>query len=215
VSDLNMQLVRECFELNRFHVLTHWQHEDLVHSAEPGYLLFVERIVAETEREAEFVLRAEEIGRIRRAVVEVRAWHADRVYPSVIEGSPALAHVASEETRALGQSAFLTDDFTSILVISELPSSPRHRARSVQLLQELGIGHVIEFPTILQDLLAHTSANGNYAPSQTLQTLRLLKRYNFIRRQQLEFLFPLEAPVAPGKIAVAADAPVDEDEEED
>ncbi|HPA40590.1 MAG TPA: hypothetical protein PKV69_01160, partial [Candidatus Hydrogenedentes bacterium] len=69
-----------------------------------------------------------------------------------------------------------------------------------------GMDHVAEFPMILGEILNRLSVQGNYAPSQTLQTMRLLKRYHFIRRQQMEFLFPMapqnEWPVRPS----AADA---------
>jgi hypothetical protein len=54
---------------------------------------------------------------------------------------------------------------------------------------------VIEFPVILHEIVDKISAHVSYAPSDTLQTLRLLKRYNFIRYQQLELPFPTEAPV--------------------
>lgn len=196
MSDLNTQLVREFFELNQFRVLTHWQHQKLPRVADAGAMLFIERMHPDTAEELEFLLRAPQAPLIHRAVVEVRAWHADRFYPSVVESSPVLAHVAGEEARALGLSVFGGADFTTILVISELPTSSKPRARALELFQEMGVGHVIEFPTILQTILERISAHGNYAPSQTLQTLRLLKRYNLIRRQQLEFSFPTEAMTA-------------------
>ncbi len=212
MSDMNMQLVREFFELNLFHVLTHWRHVDFPRAAEPGYLLFVEHTNPEPGRDLDFLLRAEDVPSLYRAVVEVRAWHGDRFYPSVVENNPVLGHVAAEETRTLAQSVFGSPDFTSILIISELPTSPLPRAKSLDLLRQLGIGHVIEFPTILQDILGRLSAHGNYAPSQTLQTLRLLKRYNFIRRQQLEFAFPLEAPVVSARTVVQTEVlPEDSD----
>lgn len=214
MSDLNMQLVREFFELNLFHVLTHWRHADFPRAAEPGYLLFVEHTNPEPRREVDFLLRAEDVPSLHRAVVEVRAWHADRFYPSVVENNPVLGHVVADETRLLAQSVFGGTNFTSILIISELPNSPAPRAKTLELLRQLGIGHVIEFPTILQDILTRLSADGNYAPSQTLQTLRLLKRYNFIRLQQLEFSFPMEAPVPSTRPAVFAE-PVPEDAESD
>ncbi|HEX73460.1 MAG TPA: hypothetical protein ENN65_09115 [Candidatus Hydrogenedentes bacterium] len=211
MSDLNTQLVREFFELNQFRVLTHWQHQKLPRVADPSTMLFIERMHPDTAEEIDFLLRAAQAPLIHRAVVEVRAWHADRFYPSVIESSPVLAHVAGEEVHALGLSVFDGADFTSILVISELPASLKRRARSLELLQEMGIGHVIEFPTILQAILERISAHGNYAPSQTLQTLRLLKRYNLIRRQQLEFSFPTEAMAADAQPFLESDAPDDAD----
>jgi hypothetical protein len=190
MSDLNMQLVREFFELNRFYVLPHWRCEDVSPSTESASLLFVERAQTESGLEPEFLLRPMDLGGIRRAVVEVRAWHADRIYPSTIEGSPVLGHVASQEIRELGEAVFGVPEFKTILVVSEFSAAPAVRARALQMLQDFGIGHVLEFPTLLGDLLDGVSVNGNYAPSQTLQTLRLMKRYGFVRRQQMELFFP-------------------------
>lgn len=199
MSDINMQLVREFFELNRFHVLTHWQHDHVPRFSDISSILFVEHPSLEAVQETEFVLRPEEVGALARAIVEVRAWHADRFYPSVIESSPILGHVAGPEARALAESVFGGPDYDTVLVISELPGSPGPRARAVELLRAFGIGHVLEFPAIMTDILNRISAHGNYAPSHTLQTLRLLKRYDLVRRQQLEFGFSTEAP--PGRDA--------------
>ncbi len=196
MGDLNMQIVREFFELNRFHVLTHWQHERIPQISDFGSLLFVEHPHGEVGGEVDFVPRPDQIAHIPRAVVEVRAWHTDRFYPSTVETSPVLGHVAGEEVHDLAHSIFNSAAFTTILVVSELPHSHAPRQRSIELLRAFGIGHVLEFSTILQDILARISAHGHYAPSQTLQTMHLLKRYGLIRRQQLEFSFPLEAPPA-------------------
>lgn len=193
-----MQIVREFFELHLFRVLTHWQHEALfAGQADPSVLLFIERAGAPGAAERPgLLLRPEELDALGRAVVEVRAWHADRVYPSVIEGNPVLGHVATPEVNQLARHVFNTEDFATVLVVSELPASPKPRERSLQLLAGLGIGHVLEFPVLLQDMLQRLNAHGNYAPSQTLQTLRLLKRYGLVRNQQLEFAFPLDPPGA-------------------
>ncbi|MBW7866258.1 MAG: hypothetical protein GX580_08015 [Candidatus Hydrogenedens sp.] len=206
MSDLNMQLVREFFELNRFYVLPHWRHDELSKSPENTSLLFVEQPRPDPAVTPGFLLQPGEVASLRRAVVEVRAWHADRFYPSVIESSPILGRVASPEIRDLAAGVFDADDFSTVLVVSEFAASPRPRARALELLQTLGINHVIEFSMMLGDLLNRVSTQGNYAPSQTLQTMRLLKRYQFIRRQQLEMIFtgppaeypPRTAPHRPG-----------------
>jgi hypothetical protein len=192
MNDLNMQFVREFFELNLFHVLTHWQHDSLARIGDLSSMLFVEHTKPEPS-EAGFLLSPGEMSRIGRAVVEVRGWHADRFYPSVIQASPNLGHVAFDDTRELAREVLGCDDFTTILVISELPSSPKPRARALELLKDFGIGHILEFTTVLRDTLDRLSPQGNYAPSQTLETMRLLKRYRFITRQQLEFPFATEA----------------------
>lgn len=209
MSEINIQLVREFFELNRFRVLTHWQHDDEQRrGVESGLLLFVEQVGPEAQESPPFLLQQHDLHRLHRAVVEVRAWHGDKFYPSVVESSPILGHVASPEVRSLAQSVFGVDAFASVLVISELPSSTEPRSRAIALLKDLGVQHIVEFGTMLASMLEQLSAQSNYAPSQTLQTLRLLKRYDLVRRQQLEFRFPME-PMPP-QTGPSVDTTVDE-----
>ena len=195
MNDLNMQIVREFFELRLYHVLTHWQHEEAGgRGADPGTLLFVEPQHTEHDPLPNFLLTHEDLSHIPRCVVDIRAWHGDRFYPSVVESNPVLGRVASEETHQLAQEIFSTDEFTTLLVISELPQSHDPRMRALACLQDLGLDHVIEFPTLLSDMVQRINPHGQYTASPTLQLLRLLKRYDFIRRQQMEFPFPVEAP---------------------
>lgn len=199
MSDLNMQLVREFFELNLFYVLPNWQFEGALRDVESaGSLLFVEQPKPAIAGEVDCLLHPGDIQSIQRAVVEVRAWHADRMYTSVIESNSVFARVASEQTRTIAESVFNSQDYKILLVVSEFSASPDKRDKAVKILQDHGIDHVIEFPTILADMLRLVSPQNNYAPSHTLQTMRLLKRYNFIRKQQLELFFPSPTPDAPG-----------------
>ena len=197
MSDINLQLVREFLELNLFHVLTFWQHGSArpTHS-EHSMLLFVENVKPGPERKVEFVLNASSITSFQNAVVDIRAWHGDRVYPSVVESNPVLATLAREDTRSLARDILSTEDFKTILVISELPKNPEQRAKSVKCLQETGIDHIMEFSTVIEGVLDKICENTNYTMSQTLQLLRLLKKYSFIRNQQMEFTFPTEPPTS-------------------
>lgn len=215
LNDLNMQFVREFFELNLFHVLTHWQHESVPRITDFSCLLFIERGQPALPGPVDFVLRPEELTRIQRAVVEVRAWHGDRFYPSIIEASPILGHVAFPGTKELAESVLGSPEFATILVVSELSNAPKPRTRSIQLLRDHGIDHVLEFSTLLGDILNRLSPQGNYAPSQTLQTMRLLKRYNFISNQQLEFRFPAQAflPEIASDVDTALPADIEPEEE--
>lgn len=198
MSDINLQLAREFFELNFFYVLPHWRFDD--NSRESDYassLLFVEQPAAVTPLELDCLLRVGEIRGLPRAVVEVRAWHADRLYPFVIESNPIFARVASQQTRTLADKVFGGKPYKIMLIVSEFPAAPARRDQAVQALHSRGIDHVMEFPTLLADMAQLVSAHGNYAPSQTLQLLRLLKRYGFLRNQQMELFFPASLPDAP------------------
>ncbi|MCC6489444.1 MAG: hypothetical protein IT364_18240 [Candidatus Hydrogenedentes bacterium] len=210
MGDVNVQLVREFFELNLFQVLTNWQQSSRVRPGEHSGQMFVQNTNPGLTRELPFLLQPVDVASIDRAVVEVRAWHGDRIYPSVIEANPVLSQFVSNESRALASEVFGGVPFTTILIVSELPASWELRSRSLQLLQSTGIGHVMEFPILLRDLLAKVDENGNYPSSQTLQTLRLLKRYKLVRNQQMEFAFAVEAPPGPLPRVDAVEESVDE-----
>lgn len=195
MSDVNIQLVREFFELRRFHVMTHWPGELLREGpGDHAFQLFVENTRPGPPRELDFVLHPSDLSGVHRAAVEVRAWHTDRFYPSLIESSRALSEPIGEESRALAADVFGGREFTTILVVSELPATRELRERSMQLLSDTGTQHVIEFPALLLDLLDRVSVLRAYPGSQTLQTLWILKRYRLIRNQQLEFMFATESP---------------------
>ena len=201
MSDIDVQLVRECFELNHFNVMTFWQH-DRPAVSEPGLQLLAENTAPNEDGEAGFVLEFGGLAAIGRALIEVRAWHADRFYASVIESNPVLTHVADDDSIGRARDAFSGAEFVTVLVISELPPSEEPRQRAIDLLRSAGIGHVLEFPVLLHEIIERIGTHGAYAPSHSLQTLRLLKRYDFIRRQQLEFAFPTESPLPHSPVLV-------------
>lgn len=210
MSDVNIQLVREFFELNAFHVMTCWQHDSgSSRGTDQGLQLLVHNTAAAEAQEPPFVLRPGDAASLDQAIVEVRAWHADRLYASVIESNPVLFEVANEESRTRARTVFGSDTFKTVLVVSELPAFQETRQRSVALLEQSGIDHVLEFPTVLHELLDKVSAGISYSSSITLQTLRLLKRYDFIRYQQMEFPFSSEppAPATPYAVETSPEPP--------
>ncbi|MEA3364667.1 MAG: hypothetical protein U9Q79_03415 [Candidatus Hydrogenedentes bacterium] len=210
MADVNLQLVREFFELNLFAVLTNWQRESLRQRVIDGSLqLFVENMNPSLSHDLDVVLNPVDLCSIERALVEVRAWHAEKFYPSVVESNPVLWQFVSEESLAYARDIFNNRPFKSILVVSELPNSAEPRARSVELLLRAGIDHVLEFSSVLRDLLDKVSMHQNYTASPTLQTLRLLKRYRLVRNQQLEFAFLNDPPIAESAPHVDAVAEVD------
>jgi len=219
--DVNLQLVREFFELNGFSVLTNWQQSFWRERAnvgeglpETGTQLFVDNTHPVVMGDLPTVLGAADVSGIDRAVVHVRAWHADRFYPSVIESSPVLQNFRNDRVLAVARHVFMDQPYATVLVISELPVTMDQRQRSLSLLQDAGIDCLIEFPVLLRSVLDRIGVDGNYAASPTLQTLRLLKRYRFIRNQQLEFSFPTEPPTPTHPPFVDTADAVTEDERE-
>ena len=190
MNDLDLQLVREFFELNLFRVMPFWQRSD----RDPHF--FVENALAPSAAIPDFELDAEGLASISRGAVSVRAWHADRFYASVIEANPAVTAFAQRQSHGAARALFGAADYKHILVLSELPVSPAPRAAALQTLARSEVSHVIEFSTVLEGLVRRVGESGTYASSASLQLIQLFKRYRFFQQQQLELGFPMEPPHA-------------------
>ena len=59
-------------------------------------------------------------------------------------------------------------------------------AESIAVLRAKGIDAVIPFRTLLADLVDHVEVNRNYQKSDLLQTIRILKNYDFFKEPQME-----------------------------
>jgi hypothetical protein len=73
-----------------------------------------------------------------------------------------------------------------ILVVPTLPHDAKGRDESIARLRAKGVDAVIPFRTMLADLVAQTEPNRNYQKSDLLQTIRILKNYDFFKDPQLE-----------------------------
>lgn len=216
MNDINLQLVREFFELNLFRVMTQWRQDQLGaprggHSPQ----LFVENTNIVPEYELGLVLGPGDLAYVHCAVVEIRAWHSDRFYSSLLQANPVVTQFAEAEALVPPREFFGTDDFKSILVVSELPLSPEQRTQSIEGLEKTKVDHIIEFSTILRELVDKVSINGAFTGSHTLQLIQLLKRYRLVRNQQMEFVFPMEGPVPAGEPQVETAEVVDDDGAQD
>jgi hypothetical protein len=217
MSDINVQLVREFFELHLFRVLTNWQQAPHL-ASEHAAQLFVENTqTAPPAAEGGFanmLVDLAELHTLERAVVEIRAWHGDRFYASIIESNPILHQFAQKDVLSTATACFGDLPFSTVLVVSELPASAEPRTRALQVLRRFGVDYVVEFPTVLRGILEKVSEGSSYTGSPTLQTIRLLKRYRFLRNLQLEFGFVNEVPVpAPLARVETIDTSADEQEE--
>jgi len=192
MGDTNLQLVKEFFELNGFMILTNRKHRLQKIGAEWEYS--IELLVAnldwvESEKQPSFVLEPRDLKGLPRAIVDVKGWHTEVFYPSTIEQARTLFAFVTPESLQYASRVFKGEPFSKVIVLSELPSNKEVLDRSIELLRKNGIDHVIEFSTILRDLVGHVQVNNNYTESDTLQLLRLVKRYGLVKDLQLEFLF--------------------------
>jgi len=73
-----------------------------------------------------------------------------------------------------------------LLVLPELPASESLKSKTIELLRAAGVDAVIIFRTMLLELIGSVEVNRNYAKSDLLQIIRLLKLYHLLKGPQLE-----------------------------
>lgn len=188
MSAVSEDIVREYFELHEFLVR---QFRKYVAPAgrEDDDLDFLILNPHPQSRSAElpFVLTSSDLPAVERAIVVIKAWHTETFRPALLTHSVDLF-------RFLEKKAFLqaVRSFTGagrllkILVISSLPADASSRQQSIEILRSKGIDAVIPFRTMLADLVTQVERTRNFQKSDLLQTIRILKAYDFLREPQLE-----------------------------
>jgi hypothetical protein len=168
LTDVNEEIVRQYFELKGYFVQTdvlYLKSKEQTGKQSSGY------------GDIDLVLMHPNGD---KAIVGVSGWHREKITPSYVEGwdgrlfgfvSPLALNKASQ---VLG-----TQKFKKILVVSQLGSKEASRSKFILEAKKMGVDEVIEFPTILKELIRLIEVEPSY-DSEVLQTLRLLKIYNMV-----------------------------------
>ena len=136
----------------------------------------------------------EDLLRLSRVMVSVRAWHTDRFSEATLKLSPEILRFAEEGGVREAQRLLGPGPLHKILCLPALPSSPVLAAQALALLREKGVDHVLLFPTMLRELARYVEVSKNYEKSDLLQTLRILKNYDLLKGEQLELFRRKAAP---------------------
>jgi hypothetical protein len=116
----------------------------------------------------------------------VSGWHTETFSPARLKSSPEIFNLALLDEKKISEKFFRGQSFDRILVVPSLPLDASLKNKVLQILKERGLDYVLEFRTILEELIDHVQIHRNYAESPILQTLRILKRYDLIRDYQME-----------------------------
>jgi hypothetical protein len=188
MASVSEEVVREYFEINEFSVKVH--RKFLLKSAERDELDEVDLVATNLKnvenRPINILLNKQDIQGIERAIVGVRGWHSETFSPARLKSSPEIFNLALLNEKKVSENFFKGQSFDRILVVPSLPADPDLKVKVLQTLQEKGLDFVLEFKTILEELIDHVQIHRNYAESPVLQILRILKRYDLIRDYQME-----------------------------
>ena len=179
-------IVREYFELHGFLVRQHRKYIAQNRREEDDIDFFVLNPHSQ-KAELPFVLGSGDLVGISRAIVVVKGWHTETFSSARLAGTPEIFRFVG--TRVFQQAAKVFGEEgspTKILIIPSLPQSTEARDESIALLRSKGIDAVIPFRTMLADLIERVESNRNYQKSDLLQTIRILKTYDFFKEPQME-----------------------------
>lgn len=199
MSGIDERIVREYFELNGFFVrqLRKYQVQSRPKRSEEEIDLLIYNPHPDSGgRKPNFIIFPNELPRIGRAVVFIKAWHSHRFSPGTLRSSADLLKFLEKDVIKCAEDLFAVDEdaiadtsrgpLYKILVLPGLPTHEPHKSQSAKMLEEAGLDGIISFRSILQDILAKVEINHNYGKSDLLQTLRVLKNYDLIKSPQMD-----------------------------
>lgn len=192
MAGISETIVREYFELHGFFVRQQRKFVASSRREDDEADFAVWNASAQTsETPLPFVLSDGDLRFVSRAMVVVKGWHTETFSPAVLANAPEIFRSLTPE--ALKRTAQQFGDgapLLKLLVVPALPQDEDSRRQSIELLRAKGFDGVIPFHGILADLIAGIETNRNYQKSDILQTLRILKNYDFFREPQLELFKP-------------------------
>ncbi len=177
MSQASLEIVREFFIANGFFVL---KNEDI---------LFVKNSCLKEDTVSErFVLSIEEINQINNAVIKVISWHTMKFTPSVLNKNPEIFEFLVDSNLQTAGKVFLGDPFLKILLLPALPASEDLKGKSIAIMKDKGIDHIITFPSIVSGLIEKIESRHVYLSSVN-EVLRILKFYRFFNEEEQNLPF--------------------------
>jgi len=168
--DVNEEIVRKYFESKGFFVQTNVQYlkrKEETGKKSSGY------------GDIDLIVSNPKTG--EKAVVGVSGWHTERIAPSYVKDwGHRLFGFLNKLALEKASEVLGSKDFRRILVVSQLGAKKDSRDKFIEEAREHGIDEVIEFPTILKELISIVETESSY-DSEVLQTLRLLKVYGLLK----------------------------------
>lgn len=198
MAGVDLNIVREYFEMNGFFVRQLRKYHIQKRSSakrksedELDLLVMNPRPLPRTQ-EPGFMLFANDLPHISRAILSVKGWHTMKFTPATLRSSSDIFRFLERDVLKRAEELFQETSeedaapFMKILVLPGLPTQEPHRTQSMEMLRNHGVDAIISFRAMLQDIIGKVEVNHNYEKSDLLQILRLLKNYEMLRDPQME-----------------------------
>ena len=170
--DANEEIVKRYFELKGYFVMT-----------DVKYLKSKERTGKKSSGYGDRDLIVINPTTGDKAIVAVSGWHTERITPSYVrDWGWRLFGFLDEDAVEKATQVLGTRNFRKILIVSQLGAREDSREKFLEEARKRGIDEVLEFPQILKELINMVEVKPSY-DSEALQTIRLLKKYGFLKSQ--------------------------------
>jgi len=149
-------------------------------------LIILNPLTAEHVLPPSLLWTAADLKKIARAVVGVCGWHTERFYPAMLESLPDIVRFAGDESVKMAARRLGHDQIVKILCLPQLPVAQKLKDETLRILKSKGIDGILEFRTMLVEIIKGVDKNRNYEKSDVLQIIRILKNYDLFKEDQLE-----------------------------
>ncbi len=185
MSGVNEALVKEFFEMIGYLVIQPIKYAPRGRRKRPEEgvdFLVVNLRVGQHRMPAELIWTRETLKTIARGIVAIRGWHCDTFYPQTLERDhPEILQFTDPASVRFAGKYLGSEPLAKILCVPRLPASASLREKTLKILKRGGVDGILPFETIVADLIMHVDVTKNYEHSDVLQTLRILKAYDFVR----------------------------------
>ncbi len=189
-------IAREYFELNGLFALQECKYQVQSRKKRADeeidmYLVNPQAKEASDRAESFMLSERKDFDSIKYAAVSIKPWHTSLFTPAMLKKSGQTFSFLKRQTQKKAREMFgLSDDSKEkvcfIVVISGFAAAPGLKREAIEMLKSAGVGAALTYPEMLAKLVSAAEPNNNYAKSQLMQTLRILKNYGMIRPAQLE-----------------------------
>ena len=185
MSAISEIIVREYFEIHNFLVRQQRKHIPRTEKEdeEVDFIVYNPEPTGTIEK-LPVILDSEKLKSVSCAIVSVKGWHTDIVSPSIVKKITSdLEQFVKKDYRKY--CANLSATPLKIVVMPSITTNKEQRLKTLELLYNAGIDAVLQFRTILWDLVNYVQVNRNYSKSDVLQVIRILKAYDFFKEPQM------------------------------
>lgn len=149
-------------------------------------LIILNPLAAEHVLPQSLLWTSADLKKIARAVVGVCGWHTERFYPTMLENLPEIVRFAGDESVKTAARRLGNAQIAKILCLPQFPVAQKLKDETLRILKAKGIDGIVEFRTMLVEIIKGVDKNRNYEKSDVLQIIRILKKYDLFKEDQLE-----------------------------